>query len=333
MSLTSLRCPSCGAEVLFSGDVIGRCPYCDSQLHFDDLADKVELERLRAENNEYERQETAEELYSRKLKNWRHGSAAFLDIEMLLTIAGFLILSFASAYAGIAPILAAVLLFMIVPPLMGALYPTPVRYGKPVRNTGKKIGMTAALYGLGIFTFIIAVITAAVIAVAAGYESKADKSSRKVSVSKNSDDCDMLADKWCDVAFSADTDDVMEYYELQCPDEVWERDKDSENNAMMVEYQKAHMRAVLESSDIRVKSVVKLNALSDKELLDAEAYFNRRYGIEVTVMQGYEYDIAFTVKDRETDEKREHDDFICVVKLKGEDWKIIPAGSEKFRQE
>ena len=330
MGLISLRCPSCGAEVVFSGDVIGHCPYCDSQLHFDDLADKVELERLREENEEYERQEAMEDAYEKNLKNWKHGSVAFLVMLILLTIAGFLIITFSKVYAGVIPLLAATGLFFFVPPIMGALYPAPVIDGATAKNAGKKVGVTFALYAIGFFAFIAAIVIAAMIAVGAGYESKSDKKDETAAV-RYSDDCDMMVDRWNKVSFSVDTDDIMEYYSLQAPDSIWRRDKDSEDTALMVEYQKAHMKVIVDNMKIKTKEVERLNELSDRELLGAEAYFRERFDHDAAVMQGYEYHMLFSAESKNTGETEEHDDFVCVVKLRGDGWKIIPEDVSYLR--
>ena len=52
MAIDNFRCPSCGADVSYSGEEFGECPYCGSQLHFGELADAEELRKLRSENSE-----------------------------------------------------------------------------------------------------------------------------------------------------------------------------------------------------------------------------------------------------------------------------------------
>lgn len=325
MGLISLRCPSCGAEVVFSGSEIGNCPYCDSQLHFDDLADKNELEKLRLENYEYERQEANEKEYKKRLKHVNMMiNAAFIAFAVI-NIIGFILVSFDRVNAGAPLVLLAFAGFILEPLIAGALYPFfDEEKGMMVEGGIKRLPKILVIFGKGMAICVASVILAAVICIAAGYESK---SSRKESAkaAEYSDDTDTLAAEWMDTNFSTDDDDLLHYYEWQCPGEVWERDKDSKDTALVIERQRAIAKNILEKKDINVANVEKLDEMNDAELRGAEAYFADRFDCSVNAEQGYEYHVQLKIRyGKEDDETDQIDSAICVVKLKDDGWKVIP---------
>jgi len=331
MAITSLRCPNCGADVDFSGDVIGHCPYCDSQLHFDDiLVDKAELEKLKAENHGFERLEAGKNYYRKKMKHWKTITTVIMVLMAVLTIAGFLVVSFGSVNIGAPLVLLGFAVFLFASPVLGALWPYyDETTGRTSGGTARTFSRIFAVYGISLVVFVLSIIIAGITAVEMGYESKKDESS---SISAGSDNFDMTADSWNKVVFSDDDDDISDYYELQCPDSIWETDKDSADTAMMSEYHKAHLRPVTEQMTIRTTTSEKLKELSNDELLGAEAYFKDRFGIEAAAMQGYEYHMVYTAKSKDTGETEDHDEFVCVVKLKGNGIKVIPEDTSYLRK-
>lgn len=81
--------------------------------------------------------------------------------------------------------------------------------------------------------------------------------------------------------------------------------------------------------------IVKKTKLDDSELEAAEDYFKRicsRYDVKssnVKVTKGYEMKIKTKNKDEDGDVEY-HKTKICVVKLKGDGWKIIPQSKESL---
>lgn len=85
---------------------------------------------------------------------------------------------------------------------------------------------------------------------------------------------------------------------------------------------------------IKVKSVKKAGKLSSKELKAAEAYFEEQaeeYDVDddIDVKKGYEYKIKCKVKkdgDSDTTTKK-----VCVVKVKGDGWKVISIDADSLK--
>ena len=84
--------------------------------------------------------------------------------------------------------------------------------------------------------------------------------------------------------------------------------------------------------DISVDSVKKSDELSDEVLDAAEEYFDYQaydYDVDIDdieVSDGYEYKIEFEYK--EDDEKDTITQNVCVVKVKGDGWKVITMDAE-----
>lgn len=86
-----------------------------------------------------------------------------------------------------------------------------------------------------------------------------------------------------------------------------------------------------EDIKIKIKSVKKGSKLSKKELKAAEAYFEEQaeefdVDDDIDVKKGYEYKVKAKIKvdgDSETDTEK-----ICVVKVKGNGWKVIRMDAE-----
>lgn len=325
MGLISLRCPSCGAEVVFSGKVIGRCPYCDSQLQFDDLVDKNEFEKLKAENYEYERQEANEQVYKKRMKSLKSVMTFAFAVLAVMTIIGFLLVLFGKPNAGVLLVLLALLGFIIIPPVGGANYPFfDDKKGVMVNGGAKRFLKIITFYGISIVVLTASMFSGAVIANAMGYESKSSKKSA-AEAKDSTDDTDTLAEEWMYTNFSTDDDDLLHYYEWQCPGEVWEKDKDSKDTVLMIERQRAIAKNILEKHDVKVVKVEKLDEMNDAEIRGAEAYFDDRFDCSVTAVQGYEYHVQVEVRySKDDDDTNRTDSAICVVKLKDDGWKVIP---------
>ncbi len=180
MAIDNFRCPSCGADVSYSGEEFGECPYCGSQLHFGELADAEELRKLRSENSEYARQDRVKAEYRKKLKNWtRTKWWTFIAIGVVNMIS-FVLLSFDYIGVGATLFLFAGIGFLLAPAFLGATFPCldeekcEIVYGR-----GKKLKKILALYGTALTISVLSIIIAAVISMALGYESDEEKEAKK----------------------------------------------------------------------------------------------------------------------------------------------------------
>lgn len=330
--MDELRCPSCGADISFRGGDLTVCPYCGSQLYFGSGADPAELTELRNINQGYRQVYSPEAVeYAQKMKKWQKGNGISMGLLMLFMIAAELITLFCSKTFGGAFLFLALGIAIFMPMIRG------IRY--PVRETesgaGKKIGVTLAMYALAVGSVIAAVITGAIIAVIFGYDPNDKKDSGKSSPKAEtsySDDCDEFVSEWFKLNYSVDDDELLDFYGMQCPDDIWEDDMDSEDTAMMIEYQKVHTQAALKSYDISLTECEKLEELTDEEILGAESYFSDRFDTDIEVTEGYGYHAVFTAKPKEKGKSKEYNDYCCAVRLKGSDgWKIIPLDAEELK--
>ncbi len=333
--MEELRCPSCGADVSFRGEDLTVCPYCGSQLYFGGPVDKAELERLRYVNSEYERSEANAAAYKQLLKSWRKSAVLSFVASGIVMAAGFSLLAFEHTGAGAPLVLLAFAGLFFSPLLLGAFYPCfDENKGEMVSGSGKKVIKILLLYGCSISVFIVSIILGIAVAALLGAdfgdddEDEEDKDTR----SHYSDDTDIFVNDWAKASYSDKDDDLLQYLADQCPGDIWEEDKDSEDTLMTVEYQRAHARALISEYDVRIKECEKHEELSDKELEYAETYFMDRFDSEVNVTRGYEYHILLNTKSKEDGEKEEYDDYCCVVKLKDDDWKIIPYTASELKR-
>ncbi|MBR4509113.1 MAG: hypothetical protein IKP25_00305 [Ruminococcus sp.] len=327
MALTSLKCPNCGADVEFSGDVIGNCPYCDSQVYFNDIVDRVELERLRRENYEQSVKNTSVDNYLKQIKRWRKIWVSGLIVLAVLIFAGGLVLSFGSVGVGAMLILLACSLFLSFPLIMGISRPY-YDDGTGGISGAARTAKVFALYGITLMVALVALFATAMLAVEMGYESESEKED-SVSSAMQSEDCDILMSKWADSMFDKNGGEV--YYSALIPASVADEVKSHSAYKELVSSYKHGIEIGLMDRSYRVVRITKLDALTDNELIGAENYFSDQYGGKFTAMQGYEYDITIEMKDKSSGSKDEFEAFACAVKLKGDGWTIIDDDKSLIR--
>lgn len=333
--MEELRCPSCGADVSFRGDSLVVCPYCGSQLHFGEFADKAELERLRYENGEYERYEANAATYKHQLKSWRKTAALSLAAAGIIMVVGIVLIAFDYKNAGASLVILAFAGLFFAPMLLGAFYPCfDEKKGEMVSGSGKKAVKILVLYVYAIAIFVVSIILSVIVAAMLGADfgdDDEDKEDKGLKKSSYSDDTDRFVKDWAKASYSVEDDKLFQYLSDQCPGEIWEEDKDSEDTRLMIEYQRAHIRALISDFDVKIKECEKLEELSDKELEYAESYFMDRFDFDANVSRGYEYHILLNTKSKDDGGKEEYDDYCCAVKLKGDDWKIIPCAASELK--
>jgi hypothetical protein rflaF_13982 len=119
-------------------------------------------------------------------------------------------------------------------------------------------------------------------------------------------------------------------YSLQLPDDYIKELKDDDKWDEMLDDHKDSMEERLDEYKVKVKDVKKGKKLKKVALKGAEAYFEETYDVEVDVKKGYEFTIKMQVKDKEDGDKNTEKDKVCVVKVKGEGWKVIPASKDEL---
>lgn len=117
-------------------------------------------------------------------------------------------------------------------------------------------------------------------------------------------------------------------YSLTLPDEYIKELKDDDKWNEKLDDHKDMMEDTLDDMKITVKDVKKGKKLKSVGLKGAEYYFEEYYDVDVDVKKGYEFTVKMQYKDKEDGDKETEKEKICVVKVKGEGWKIIPMSKD-----
>lgn len=115
---------------------------------------------------------------------------------------------------------------------------------------------------------------------------------------------------------------------LTLPDDVIKDMKDDDEWKDSIEDYNDTMSDLLEDTKIKVKSVKKGKKLSKKALKGAEVYWENIGADDPKAKKGYVFKIK-TQKKSDGEKKTETEE-ICVVKFKGEGWKVIPKSSDSL---
>lgn len=118
------------------------------------------------------------------------------------------------------------------------------------------------------------------------------------------------------------------YYKVTLLDDAIKEIKDDDDWDDMIEDYNDEMEDMLDEGKIKVKKIEKKDKLSNKECKAAEEYFNEEqceeYDLDdVDVKKGYEYKIKFKYKEDGDDDWDTESQKVCVVKVKGDGWKVI----------
>ncbi|MCM1006720.1 MAG: hypothetical protein NC485_02130 [Ruminococcus flavefaciens] len=119
-------------------------------------------------------------------------------------------------------------------------------------------------------------------------------------------------------------------YSLTLPDDYIKELKDDDKWDDMIDDYKDTMSDRLDEYKIKIKDVKKGKKLKKSALNGAEAYFEKMYDADVTVKKGYEFTIKAQTKDKEDGDKDTNKTKICVVKVKGEGWKVILTSKDNL---
>lgn len=116
---------------------------------------------------------------------------------------------------------------------------------------------------------------------------------------------------------------------LMYPDEYIDELKDDDEWKDEIEDWNDNMEDELDDIKIKIKKIEKKDKLSNKELKGAEAYFDYLYDCDVDVKSGYEFKIK--VQKNDDGDKDTTSSEICVVKVKGDGWKVIPVSGKSLK--
>lgn len=119
-------------------------------------------------------------------------------------------------------------------------------------------------------------------------------------------------------------------YSLTLPDDQIKELKDDDKWDEMIDDYKDNMEERLDEYKVKIKDVKKGKKLKKSALKGAEAYFESMYDADVTVKKGYEFTIKVQTKDKEDGDKDTDKTKVCVVKVKGEGWKVIPTSKDSL---
>ena len=165
--MPEVRCPGCSASVTCEkGEQLAKCPYCGAELGF--IIDFGDEPEEYTDGPEFSFTESEEEAYLRKLKRWQKGNSFFMWLIFILVFAGLMIIAYTKAVPAITLLIAAAALLLILPLVLGALYPSEAK-DAPLNKAGKKIMMMTALFFFGIFAAMMAAVAAAMLAAFLGH--------------------------------------------------------------------------------------------------------------------------------------------------------------------
>lgn len=128
-------------------------------------------------------------------------------------------------------------------------------------------------------------------------------------------------------------------YSLTLSDEVYKDLKGDELDDMIDNFNDG-MEDILEDTKVKVKSVKKTGKLSKKELKGAEYLFaskNSSYDDDLEAddfkaKKGYEFKLTYKIKDKDSGDKETTRNKICVVKFKGEGWKVLVTDADSLKE-
>ncbi len=198
-----------------------------------------------------------------------------------------------------------------------------------VHQQPKKKKSKAPIIIAVILTLLVA--AAAVTAIVLMTKDKKEKENKNEEAGYDSPD--EAANDFCEALFDADSYDIIA--KLSMPDEVYEAYKDSddydndeENHIDDAEYMEDF------GMEVTIKDIDQGKSLSNSALNMAEfgfEYVADEYDIDadVSISEGYEYDITYKITDEDGETETETAQ-ICLVKVDGDGWKVIPDSASSL---
>ncbi|MBR6451351.1 MAG: IBR domain-containing protein [Lachnospiraceae bacterium] len=162
MAIVEIECPNCGGKVQRIEDkFFATCPYCGSEVCFNEIKEEVKLGKYRDQINELKKSSQEEEEQRKKLQKWVRNRNLVLTAIGVLNLIGFLIGAYASIRDNDGAMGFAVLfmitgwvIFMCSIPLVGLAYPGyNLLYG--TSEKGGKWKMALKIAGMGVLIQLV----------------------------------------------------------------------------------------------------------------------------------------------------------------------------------
>ena len=161
MNIISIKCPNCGGVIeREDGAHFAGCPYCGSEICFDEIREEAQVDAFREKLEVLERNDNFEESNRRRLRGWVKKRNIVFAVLAVLHLAGFTLAGFGSELDAEAPlgtgavlVLLAWCMILFVLPILGAAYPEyNILSGKVEK--GAKIIMWLKLAGVAVMVCI-----------------------------------------------------------------------------------------------------------------------------------------------------------------------------------
>ncbi len=158
MKIISIQCPHCGAAVeRKENEYFGVCPYCGSEVCFDDIKAESEVTGLRKKVNDLDWKITTDKQYKKQLAKWKKGRDRTYIVSCIFFTAGF-IFAMSSKEAddafvniGMGLMILAVLLMFIGSSLHCMSYPGFFGGNEDFKNTKTtRLGLLGKVIGVGL---------------------------------------------------------------------------------------------------------------------------------------------------------------------------------------
>ena len=161
MKIISIQCPHCGAGVERKKDeYFGSCPYCGSEVCFDDIKDESEVIGLRNKVSDLDKRLNDEKQFKQQMAKWKKKRDRFYFIICIMSFVGFLCVSLSNSSEdgfialGVGLLLSALGAMLIVAPLKCADYPIFKEENKPFMSENiTKMGLLLKFLGIGFLLF------------------------------------------------------------------------------------------------------------------------------------------------------------------------------------
>ena len=158
MDIISIQCPHCGAGVeRKQNEYFGVCPYCGSEVCFDDIKAESEVADLRKKVSDLDWKITTDKQYKKQLAKWKKGRDRLYIISCLFSIVGFLFVMLSKEddddfiNIGMMLLIAAVLIIIIGAPLKCMGYPGFFEGTEDFKSTKtSRFGLFGKVTGIGL---------------------------------------------------------------------------------------------------------------------------------------------------------------------------------------
>ena len=112
MDIVKIQCPSCGASVERKNDeYFGVCPYCGSEVCFNDARAEAEVNDLRGQLNSLDQRLDEEKMYKQQLAVWEKKRSRMYIITGIMAFLGFLFVTLSEDSEGALIAIGVMLLF------------------------------------------------------------------------------------------------------------------------------------------------------------------------------------------------------------------------------